>query len=138
MGIKRKKDTQIENKYSYVIGLQLSETEKVIKPEMELLDVFPGQSNYRNVVYSKLQNKTAIIIRDLKVDGKVYKKNSDKVLHETKKKIWQWHLILILITRLIGEIKNLSQNLSFRNDSRFWGKPLGMEKRICYYRRNSG
>lgn len=53
---------------------------------MELLDVFPGQSNYRNVVYSKLQNKTAIIIRDLKVDGKVYKKNSDKVLHETKKK----------------------------------------------------
>ncbi|PZG39258.1 cell surface protein [Listeria ivanovii] len=83
--LKEKKDTQIENKYSYVIGLQLSETEKVIKPEMELLDVFPGQSNYRNVVYSKLQNKTAIIIRDLKVDGKVYKKNSDKVLHETKK-----------------------------------------------------
>jgi len=73
----------IRNEFSYVIGIVLSNSrEVVIDPELELLDVFANQVNYRNVFSATLQNFTPVFIDQLEVNATVRKANSDEVLYE--------------------------------------------------------
>lgn len=78
---KESKGSQIINRYAYVIGVKLTETDKVINPELRLNDVKATQVNYRNVITANIQNYTPSIIKDLKIDGKVYSKGGSKVLY---------------------------------------------------------
>lgn len=80
-----KEGTQVINKYAYTIGIQLQETDTIIEPELVLNNVEPAQVNFRNVIQANIQNKEAAIIKDLTVDGKIYKKNSKNVLYEAKR-----------------------------------------------------
>lgn len=75
----------IENEYSYIVGIQLSETTKKIEPNLNLLNVKAGLDNYRTSVSAVLQNDQPVILDNLSVDAKVYKKGDKKVLHETAK-----------------------------------------------------
>lgn len=81
----KKQSVTIENLYSYVLGLQIREDMEIVKPVMNLKNVKPTLVNYRTAVAANLQNSTPTILRNVSVDSKVYKKNSDAVLHETKK-----------------------------------------------------
>ncbi|MEX1530284.1 DUF916 and DUF3324 domain-containing protein [Enterococcus sp. C73] len=76
---------QIKNDYSYVIGLQLTETEKKVTPELKLNAVEPGLNNYRTTLFANLQNTTATMITDMTVTAEVYKENGKEVLHKTVK-----------------------------------------------------
>ncbi len=76
---------QIVNKFAYTIGIQLQETDKLIEPELVLNDVLPGQVNFRNVVQSNIQNTEAAIIKNLTVDGKIFKKDGKEALYEAKR-----------------------------------------------------
>ncbi|MDN3190648.1 DUF916 and DUF3324 domain-containing protein [Enterococcus faecalis] len=76
---------QIKNDYSYVIGLQLTETETKVTPELKLNTVEPGLSNYRTTLFANLQNTTATMITDMTVTAEVYKENGVEVLHKTVK-----------------------------------------------------
>lgn len=76
---------QIVNKYAYTIGIQLQETDKVIEPELVLNDVFPGQVNFRNVAQANIQNSAAAIIKNLTIDGKIFKKDGKEALYEAKR-----------------------------------------------------
>ncbi|MGM0889238.1 MAG: DUF916 and DUF3324 domain-containing protein [Bacillota bacterium] len=76
---------QIKNLYSYVIGVQLSETEAEVEPNMQLIKIEPAQVNYRNYVKATLQNTESTIIRDLNVDAAVYTENGSSILHETNR-----------------------------------------------------
>jgi hypothetical protein len=76
---------QIKNDYSYVIGLQLTETEKKVTPELKLNTVEPGLNNYRTTLFANLQNTTATMITDMTVTAEVYKEKSKEVLHKTVK-----------------------------------------------------
>lgn len=76
---------QIKNDYSYVIGLQLTETETKVTPELKLNTVEPGLSNYRTTLFANLQNTTATMITDMTVTAEVYKENGTEVLHKTVK-----------------------------------------------------
>ncbi|HEK9101700.1 DUF916 and DUF3324 domain-containing protein [Bacillus pfraonensis] len=82
---KKSKEVQIENKYAYAIGVVLRETDTVVKPDMKLNDVKPGQVNARNVVTANLQNIKPAMLKNLSVDAKVYTEKGKDVLHETKK-----------------------------------------------------
>ena len=73
--------SQIVNQYAYVIGVQLTENDQEVKPELRLNKVQAAQVNYRNVVTANIQNYTPTIIKDLKVEGNIYAKGSDKVLY---------------------------------------------------------
>lgn len=75
-------DVQIKNEYAYVIGVKLTEKTTVVKPELELNQIKPATRNYRNVVEMNLQNTKATLVGGLAVDAKIYKKGSEKVLHE--------------------------------------------------------
>ncbi|HIB3644122.1 TPA: DUF916 and DUF3324 domain-containing protein [Enterococcus faecalis] len=76
---------QIKNDYSYVIGLQLTETEKKVTPELKLNAVEPGLNNYRTTLFANLQNTVATMITDMTVTAEVYKENGAKVIHKTIK-----------------------------------------------------
>lgn len=76
---------QIKNDYSYVIGLQVTETEKKVTPELKLNTVEPGLNNYRTTLFANLQNKAATMITDMTVTAEVYKENGTEVLHKTVK-----------------------------------------------------
>lgn len=76
---------QIVNKYAYTIGIQLQETDKVIEPELVLNDVLPGQVNFRNVLQANIQNTEAAIIKNLTIDGKIFKKDGKEALYEAKR-----------------------------------------------------
>ncbi|WP_088809634.1 MULTISPECIES: DUF916 and DUF3324 domain-containing protein [Listeria] len=82
---KKESGLSIENEYSYVVGIQLSETAKKIEPNLNLLNVKAGLDNYRTSVSAVLQNDQPVILDHLSVDAKVYKKGENKVLHETAK-----------------------------------------------------
>ena len=79
------KNVQIVNNYSYVIGIQLSENTAEIKPNLKLNQIKPALLNYRTAVTANIQNTKATKIKDLSVDGKVMRKGSSDVLHETVK-----------------------------------------------------
>lgn len=76
---------QIKNDYSYVIGLQLTETEQKVTPELKLNTVEPGLDNYRTTLFANLQNTAATMITDMTVTAEVYKENGTEVLHKTVK-----------------------------------------------------
>ncbi|MFG5477751.1 DUF916 and DUF3324 domain-containing protein [Enterococcus faecalis] len=77
---------QIKNDYSYVVGLQLTESEKKVNPELKLNTVKPGLNNYRTTLFANLQNTTTTMISDMTVTAEVYKEKSKEVLHKTVKK----------------------------------------------------
>ncbi len=76
---------QIKNKYAYVIGVLLRDTDKVVKPDLKLNEVEPSQINARNVVTANLQNIKPAMLKNLSVDAKVFTEQGKKILHETKK-----------------------------------------------------
>lgn len=76
---------QIKNDYSYVIGARLSENDKAVSPKLKLNQIKAGLENYHTVVNANLQNATPVIISNMKIDAKVTKSGSSKVLHQVVK-----------------------------------------------------
>lgn len=79
----------INNRYSYVVGIQLREDTKMVKPELQLNKVEAGQRNYRNVIGANLQNTQPTYVNQLKVKAKITKKDSDAVLYKSTKESMQ-------------------------------------------------
>ncbi|MGX7048984.1 DUF916 and DUF3324 domain-containing protein [Pseudolactococcus piscium] len=76
---------QVINRYAYVIGVKLTETETKVSPELKLNEVKASQINYRNFVTANIQNYKPAIIKDLSIDGKIFKKGDSKVLYSDKR-----------------------------------------------------
>ncbi|WP_213422589.1 DUF916 and DUF3324 domain-containing protein [Bhargavaea massiliensis] len=62
---------QIENRYAYVIGVQLSESGKPVKPELVFGEVKPDLVNHRTAVTAKLRNTAPVLISGLSLHAKV-------------------------------------------------------------------
>lgn len=76
---------QIKNKYAYVIGLQLSETNNEVAPVLNLLSVYPTLVNHRTAVVANIQNSEPVLLSDLTVRAEVFHKGKSEVLHESTK-----------------------------------------------------
>lgn len=79
----------IKNEFAYVVGVIVSNSRDVVKPELELLDVFADQLNYRNVISATIQNFTATFVNRMTVDATVKRKNEDEVLYEAHEEMMQ-------------------------------------------------
>lgn len=72
----------VGNRFSYIIGVLLSETDKEVKPELALNDVRATKSNGNNQVIMNIQNKQAAMIKNLTVDAELYYENEEKARYE--------------------------------------------------------
>lgn len=72
----------IENRYSYVVGVLLSETDESVPPELKLNEVKATQLNLNNAVIMNIQNTTAAMIPNLTLDAKLYYENETKPRYE--------------------------------------------------------
>ncbi|WP_246574097.1 DUF916 and DUF3324 domain-containing protein [Leuconostoc miyukkimchii] len=80
-----KKNTTIQNEFAYAVAILLRENDKVVKPNLSLISVKPGQENYRNVINAEIKNNQAVLLSEVKVDAKVYAKNSKKPVYTSIK-----------------------------------------------------
>ncbi|MEG2752710.1 MAG: DUF3324 domain-containing protein [Carnobacterium sp.] len=79
------KGLSIENRYAYVVGLVLNETNTKLESELRLNKITPSQINARNVINVNLQNPVSKYLNRLKVEAKVSKKGSNKPIITSKK-----------------------------------------------------
>ncbi|WP_301389766.1 DUF916 and DUF3324 domain-containing protein [Enterococcus entomosocium] len=79
----------IKNEFAHVIGVVVSNTSDSVQPELELLDVFADQLNYRNVISATLQNFTPAFVNRLEVEATVKRAGESDVLYEASKEMMQ-------------------------------------------------
>lgn len=72
----------IANNIAYTIGVLLHESDEEVAPEMAMNDVITEQRNYRNYISANLQNKAPRMIKELKVDAKVFAQGTDELRYE--------------------------------------------------------
>lgn len=76
---------QINNTYSYALGVVLRENEKEVTPDLKLTDITSDLNNYRPQVSVNLQNVQPINIQELAIKANIRKKGQDKVLKSSEK-----------------------------------------------------
>lgn len=75
----------LKNEISYVIGLQLSNTEKRIAPKLALQTVEITEQNKRTVITADLRNSAAALISGLTIEARVTKKGDKQAIYTSKK-----------------------------------------------------
>lgn len=81
----KESNIQIKNQYAYIVGIKLSETMKVVFPDLHLLGIKPKLVNYHTAIAATIQNSEPEIIEKMSVDAKIYKKGSKEILYSSKK-----------------------------------------------------
>lgn len=79
----------IKNEFAYVVGVVVSNSRNSVQPDLDLLDVFPDQLNYRNVISASIQNFTPTFVNRLEVEANVKRKGDDEVLYDAKQEQMQ-------------------------------------------------
>lgn len=79
----------IKNEFAHVVGVVVSNTRDSVQPELELLDVFADQLNYRNVISATLQNFIPTFVNQLAVEATVKRAGESDVLYEASKEMMQ-------------------------------------------------
>lgn len=70
---------QIQNAYAYVVGIELKHQAEQIRPNLELREIKPELINYRTAVQVDLQNPEAVLMDDLQIHAKIYRKDEATV-----------------------------------------------------------
>nr|WP_254905477.1 DUF916 and DUF3324 domain-containing protein [Enterococcus mundtii] len=79
----------IKNEFSYVIGVVVSNSRDSVQPDLDLLDVFADQLNYRNVISANIQNFTPTFVNRMAVEATVQRVGEDEVLYEASEEMMQ-------------------------------------------------
>lgn len=75
----------IKNEYSYVIALLMRQTLNEVSPNLNIIEIKPGQVNARNVILATIQNDQKTYINQVVIKTKITKKDSKDVLYEEEK-----------------------------------------------------
>ncbi|MEI5992310.1 hypothetical protein A5881_003866 [Enterococcus termitis] len=79
-----KQEGMIKNKYAYLVGMLLTETDQEVKPDLKLNKVYADLKNYRNAIMIDFSNTQSAYLDDMTVDVQVMGAKSDEVLYDTK------------------------------------------------------
>lgn len=74
--------TIIQNRYNYIIGVELSETDVQISPDFEMVSAAPTLTNYQKSITSTIRNKSPMIIKDMQISAKISQEGQTEVLLE--------------------------------------------------------
>lgn len=75
------KGMEVQNTFSYVITVKLTENDDPVEQQLKLLKVKPTHFNGNNVLEVDLQNSEPVDVSQLKLTGEVHKKGSSKILY---------------------------------------------------------
>jgi membrane-associated HD superfamily phosphohydrolase len=81
---KQKSNMSVKNQYGYSIAIILHGNKDLAKHTVTAGKAEVKQSNKRNSVYVPIKNETAAFLNKVKVDGKVFRAGSDKVIYTNK------------------------------------------------------
>ncbi|MGG5302457.1 hypothetical protein IGK16_000042 [Enterococcus pernyi] len=79
----------IQNEFAYIIGVVVSNKQDAVQPDLDLLDVFADQLNYRNVISANLQNFTPTFVNRLEVEATVQKLGDEEILYQASQEQMQ-------------------------------------------------
>ncbi|MGG5305257.1 hypothetical protein IGK16_002928 [Enterococcus pernyi] len=79
----------IQNEFAYIIGVVVSNKQNAVQPDLDLLDVFADQLNYRNVISANLQNFTPTFVNRLEVEATVQKVGEEEILYQASQEQMQ-------------------------------------------------
>ncbi|MGM0252801.1 MULTISPECIES: DUF916 and DUF3324 domain-containing protein [unclassified Enterococcus] len=79
----------IQNEFAYIIGVVVSNNQDAVQPDLELLDVFADQLNYRNVISANLQNFTPTFVNRLEVEATVQRVGEEEILYQASQEQMQ-------------------------------------------------
>lgn len=79
----------IKNEFAYVVGVIVSNTRDSVQPDLELLDVFADQLNYRNVISATIQNFTPTFVNRMAVKATVQRAGESDILYEASEERMQ-------------------------------------------------
>lgn len=79
----------IQNEFAYIIGVVVSNNQDTVQPDLELLEVFADQLNYRNVISANLQNFTPTFVNRLEVEATVQKVGEEEILYQASQEQMQ-------------------------------------------------
>jgi len=74
----------IQNNYSYVVGVQLTENNKEVHPELHLKNISPELVNHRTAIVANIQNSTPTLVENLTINAQVFKEGEQEPLREVK------------------------------------------------------
>ncbi|MTD39276.1 DUF3324 domain-containing protein [Erwinia sp. CPCC 100877] len=80
--VKSNESMAIGNRFSYVVGVLLSENDQEVQPELALNKVSTAQKNGNNVVLMNIQNKQPAMIKKLQVTAKLFYEDEKKPRYE--------------------------------------------------------
>ncbi len=72
--------TSIVNQFSYVIGTQLTETDKTVNPDFELASVSPDVVDFLPALVAELRNTNSQIVKDATVSVELYRGSNQNTL----------------------------------------------------------
>lgn len=79
----------IQNEFTYIIGVVVNNNQDVVQPDLDLLDVFANQLNYRNEISANLQNFTPTFVNCLDVEAMVQKEDKEEILYQASQERMQ-------------------------------------------------
>lgn len=79
----------IKNEFAYVVGVVVSNSRDSVQPDLDLLDVFADQLNYRNVISATIQNFTPTFVNRMAVEATVQRVGEDEALYEASEEMMQ-------------------------------------------------
>ncbi|MGG5325612.1 hypothetical protein IGJ83_003254 [Enterococcus pernyi] len=79
----------IQNEFAYIIGVVVSNNQDGVQPDLDLLNVFADQLNYRNVISANLQNFTPTFVNRLEVEATVQKVGEEEILYQASQEQMQ-------------------------------------------------
>lgn len=82
---KKGEGTEVINEYAYVVGMQLSETDVVVKPDLKFIKAYGSQPDFRNTIGIDIGNTTTTIVKDLTMEAQIMAEKNDTVLFESRK-----------------------------------------------------
>lgn len=75
----------INNIFSYVVGLRLTQTDEKVSPDLELIDIKPETVNYRSAIVHSIRNSSPVLLEKSTMQIDIVKKGGQKpVWSETK------------------------------------------------------
>ncbi|MCA5013521.1 DUF916 and DUF3324 domain-containing protein [Enterococcus sp. S23] len=77
---KQTQEQAINNRFAYLIGMLLTETDVAVEPDLIFRNVYAGQNNFRNTIFVEFSNIAKTFMEEMQVDVQIQKVGEKSIL----------------------------------------------------------